>query len=425
MKVLVLGSGAREHALVWKFSKSKRIAGLYAAPGCAGTESLAVNLPLDPCDAGAVLGACAEKGIDLVFIGPEQPLAAGVADAIAAAGIKVFGPGAKAARLESSKSFAREFMTRNGVPCAKSAIFKPGQEGAFKDFVAKSARGAQEFRMVVKKSGLAAGKGVLEAGSPAQALAFGLGILKSDEIVAEEYLVGWEISVFALCDEKSHLTLLPCADHKKAGEDDTGPNTGGMGAICPVPPADHAVMERVEREIVAPTFKGMRAEGLSYRGVLFFGVMVTKSGPKLLEYNVRFGDPETQSLLPLIETDLADLAEAVATGAVEGLRVSYNGKCSVGVVVAAPGYPDDYPKGLAADADLMSGLKDALVFHAGTYRDGQGILRTGGGRCFTAVGVSRDHLGAKSIAYDAAGRLRFEGAWCRPDIGKKFFMEGS
>lgn len=423
MKVLVIGNGAREHAIAWKFSKSNRITGLFAAPGNAGTASLATNLAIDPNDPQAVLAEAKRIGAGLVFIGPEQPLAAGVADVLRAAGIPTFGPGAGAARLESSKAFAREYCQRWGVPCAKSWQFKRGDASGFKAFAESFRKGKFGERIVIKKSGLASGKGVLETSSHAEALEFGLAVLKDDEVVAEEFLVGWEMSVFALCDESSHLTMLPCADHKKAGENDSGPNTGGMGAICPVPRADRALMERVEKEIVAPCFKGMAKDKLSYRGVLFFGIMVTKSGPKLLEFNVRFGDPETQSLLPLLETDLVDVAEAVANGKLSGLKLAYSDRSAVGVVVAAPGYPGPYPKSLAVDEIDLGGLKDSFVFHASTDRDGSGRLVTGGGRCFTAVALAGETLGATAAAYEAAKRVKFEGAWFRPDIGRKFYEE--
>jgi phosphoribosylamine--glycine ligase len=368
--------------------------------------------------------AAAELGIDLVFIGPEQPLALGLADVLRESGFAVFGPGAQAARLESSKAYARERCLKWGVPCASSDQFRAGDASKFASFIKNFAKKKGKARIVVKKSGLAAGKGVLETDDPKEALAFGQEILATDDLVVEEFLSGWEISVFALCDEKGHLTMLPCADHKKAQENDRGPNTGGMGAICPVPTADKALMERVEREIIVPSFNGMRKDGLSYRGVLFFGVMVTAAGPKLLEFNVRFGDPETQSLLPLIETDFIDVAEAVAAGKLSSLQIKYSGKSAVGVVVAAPGYPGAYPTQLPVEDISLADVKDALVFHANTGRGPDGRVVTGGGRCFTAVGLAEEMLSANAIAYQAAKRVKFEGAWFRQDIGAKFYGGG-
>jgi phosphoribosylamine--glycine ligase len=414
--------------LIWKFSKSKRVTGLYAIPGNAGTAELAENVAINPEDGASVAAFAREKGLDFVFIGPEQPLAAGVADELRAAGILTFGPGKKSAELESSKAFARDFAERQGIPCAKSATFGPGEEKAFTAYVKKwdKEKGkAQAEKVVIKKSGLAAGKGVFEATGAKEALEFGLSVLASDQVVVEEFLTGWELSLFALCDENNYLTLLPCADHKKAGENDTGLNTGGMGAICPVPPAGPDVLEEIDRTIVKPTFDGMKKEGLAYRGVLFFGVMVTAQGPKLLEYNVRFGDPETQSLLPLIETDFLDVAEKTARGELAGVEIAYAKKCAVGVVVAAPGYPGSYPKDLPVEDIHVSDIGDAVVFHANTsFRSlgesgkAEGIA-TGGGRCFTAVATGSSFQAASANAYAAARRVRFEGAWFRPDIGKR------
>lgn len=415
MKTLILGSGAREHALAWAFARdAKKGDRVYCAPGNAGTESLGTNVALDPEDPSAVVAAARELGIGLVVVGPEVPLAAGVVDALGDAGIAAFGPGRKAARLESSKAFARAFSERQGVPCAATARFS--EASALSRFVDEH-RGA---RLVLKKSGLAAGKGVLESGDPAELLAFGEEVLRSDELLAEEFLVGRELSVFALCDGERYAILPACADHKKAGASDTGPNTGGMGAVCPVPYADEATMSLIEREIVAPSFRGMAAEGLSYRGVLFFGVMLTREGPKLLEYNVRFGDPETQSLLPLLETSIGELCAGVARGALGDIVLRFSSDVACGVVVAAPGYPGAYPKRLAAQLPGEAG-EGQLLFHASTSRSSDGRVLTGGGRCFTAVGIGEDWATARGRAYDLAREVRFEGAWFRPDIGEKMY----
>jgi phosphoribosylamine---glycine ligase len=414
VRVLIAGSGAREHALAWALAAGPSRLGpgsLFCAPGNAGTAALATNLDLDPENPGAVLAAVRELGIGLVVVGPEGPLDAGLVDALEAAGVPAFGPPRKAARLECSKAFARSFSERWGVPCAATA--RLADKASLRRFVDEN-RGR---RLVLKKSGLAAGKGVLESDESAELLSFGEAVLESDELLAEEYLVGRELSVFALCDGSDHLVLPACADHKKAGAGDTGPNTGGMGAICPVPYADPPTMARIEREIVEPSFRGMEAEGLSYRGVLFFGVMLTEEGPRLLEYNVRFGDPETQSLLPLLETDLSGLLSGVARGALCSQRPRFSGDCACGVVIAAPGYPNAYPKGL--DVDLGRVSEGSLLFHASTTREASGQVRTGGGRCFTAVGVGRTWEAARGEAYALAGRVGFEGAWCRPDIGAR------
>jgi phosphoribosylamine--glycine ligase len=351
-------------------------------------------------------------GIGLVVVGPEVPLAAGVVDALDDTGIQVFGPCKKAAMLESSKAFARAFSERQHVPCATTARFSDA--ASLRRFVDER-RGS---RLVLKKSGLAAGKGVLESDDPAELLAFGEEVLRTDELLAEEFLVGRELSVFAVCDGERYALLPACADHKKAGAKDTGPNTGGMGAVCPVPYADEATMARIEREIIAPSFSGMAVEGLSYKGVLFFGVMLTKVGPRLLEYNVRFGDPETQSFLPLLKTGVGELCGAVVRGALGDIQLHFSDEVACGIVVAAPGYPGAYPKRLAVE---LPGEADEgqLLFHASTSRLSDGRVLTGGGRCFTAVGLGKDWPVARSRAYELARKVRFEGAWFRPDIGEK------
>jgi phosphoribosylamine--glycine ligase len=439
MKTLVIGSGAREHALVWALAGRSDLARqkdsrerVFCAPGNAGTEGIARNLPLDPEDPKAVVAACGELGIGLVIVGPEAPLAAGLVDALLASGIPAFGPPRKAAALESSKAFARSFSERHGVPCAMTERFSG--VAALERYLDAN-RGK---RIVLKKSGLAAGKGVLESDDPAELRSFGEAVLATDELLAEEFLVGRELSVFVLCDGVDQCILPACMDHKKAGAGDCGPNTGGMGAVCPVPFADTKLMARIEREIIAPSFEGMAEEGLTYRGVLFFGIMATAEGPKLLEYNVRFGDPETQSLVPLISSSPLGLCEATASGRLGSLRPAFSKDIACGVVIAAPGYPGSYPKGLAvdlglSDAAVKAGMPEidtdgipgpeALLFHAATARDPAGQLRTGGGRCFTAVGIGPDWPTARNRAHALAQSVHFEGAWYRPDIGAKIFDE--
>ena len=412
MRVLIVGSGAREHALAWAIaSKAQGRAPdrVYCAPGNAGTEGLAVNVAVDPGDTRALLSAVRELEIALVVVGPEGPLAEGLVDALLAAGVAAFGPPKKAAMLECSKAFARSFSERWGIPCARTA--RLADPSALERFIDENSG----RRVVLKKSGLAAGKGVLESDDRQELLSFGTTVLESDQLLVEEYLAGRELSVFALCDNSDFLILPSCVDHKKALAGDRGPNTGGMGAVCPVPYADAGVMARIEREIVEPSFRGMKAEGLSYRGVLFFGVMLTQEGPKLLEYNVRFGDPETQSLIPLLETNPVELLSGVAQGSLCSLRPRFSKQVACGVVIATPGYPDSYPKDLLVDLVEAEGL----LFHASTTRDEAGGVRTGGGRCFTAVGVGESWPEARDRAYSLARKVRFEGSWFRPDIGDK------
>ena len=403
----------------------------------------------------SVVEAARRHGVNLVVIGPEAALAAGVADAVRAAGIAAFGPGASAARLESSKAFARDFSTRAGIPSARTLRFtkvadfvawldagRPGPTAGAGPVGGAGGNGGIKAlfgldnplsggalngspltgRIVLKKSGLAAGKGVLESDDEAELKAFARVVLADDELLVEEYLVGYELSVFGLTDGKDYHILPACADHKKALPDNKGLNTGGMGAICPVPRADHAMMDRIDREIVAPTFRQMAEEGLGYRGVVFFGVMVCSDGPKLLEYNVRFGDPETQSLLPLLSSDICDLFETASNGTVREARPEFKNKSAVGLTIAAPGYPGPYATGLDVTG-LPRDMEGVKIFHAGTVLGADGVLRTGGGRCFTVVAVGEDYFSAHGTALEAARRVCFQGAWFRDDIGKKFFLE--
>lgn len=413
MKVLILGNGAREHALAWKFSTSRRLSGLFVAPGNAGTAALATNLTeVDPLDGRQVVAACQTHGVDLVFIGPETPLEAGVADALQAAGIDVIGPNQHCAQLESSKVFSKAFLLRNGLPTAQAQEF--ADAASYERFLA-----SMSGKVVVKKSGLAAGKGVLETDSVDEARAFGLDVLKTDKLLVEEFLTGFEISVFVLSDGTNYVVLPPTADFKKAYDGDKGPNTGGMGAICPVPRVDAALWKRVLDETVAPTVKALNADGLNYKGVIFIGLMITAQGPQILEYNVRFGDPETQALMTLIESDFGDLVQAMADGTLADYRLELSTKAALGVVVAAPGYPGDYPKGLAVEALPPARNGSFRLFHAGTS-DASGTTVTGGGRCFTAVGVAETFDQAKHWAYEGAAQVKFAGAWYRKDIGDKF-----
>ena len=415
MKVLVLGSGAREHTLAWKFARSNRISGLFIAPGNAGTEEHGVNLPnLDPNDAGAVLKACKSRSIDMVFVGPEEPLANGIVDILSESSIRVIGPGKDAARLESSKTFSKAFMHRHGIPTAGAKEFD--NAGAFEKYIGK-----KKGPLVIKKSGLAAGKGVLESEDKTELIAFGEKILETDTLLVEEYLVGWELSAFALCDGANYALLPYCADFKKAGDNDLGANTGGMGSICPVPLVSEDLKKKINNTIVEPTFAGLKDEGLLYKGVVYFGLMITKSGPELLEYNVRFGDPETQVLLPLIESDLVSLCEAILGGTIDKFPLQISTNSALGVVVASYGYPGEYQKGIPVES--LPKPKDAkqLIFHASTKRNSQGQVVTGGGRCFTVVGIGPNMLSANQHAYKAVPGVVFDGAWWRGDIGKKFF----
>lgn len=412
MKVLVLGNGSREHALAWRFSESSEVDQVFSAPGNAGTARLGTNIFLDPNNGAEVVAACRTHAIDLVFVGPEAPLSAGVIDVLNDAKIRCVGPNRRSAQLEGSKVFSKDFMVRHGLPTARADEFTDPE--AFRDFVSQ-----MTGKIVVKKSGLAAGKGVLETDDRREALEFGLEVLKTDKLLVEEFLTGWEISVFVLSDGKDYVVLPPTADFKKAREGDEGPNTGGMGAICPVPQVSLELWQRVLDETVEPTVKALNADGLNYKGVVFIGLMMTATGPKILEYNVRFGDPETQSLLSLIESDFGALARHMAEGTLKDYQLKISNKAALGVVVAAPGYPGDYPKDLPVTESVPG--PEVRIFHASTtQRDDQVV--TGGGRCFTVVAVADTLNTAQTQAYAAMNHIRFPGSWYRTDIGTKFLV---
>lgn len=416
MKTLILGNGAREHALAWANANSKRNSGLFCIPGNAGTMDIALNIPGSVSNIPFVVSMAKRSQAKIVVVGPETPLAMGIVDALKDNGILAFGPEQRAAQLESSKTFGRELAQRAGVPTAVSHYCKSVQD--VMDFV-KSNAGK---KVVAKKSGLAAGKGVLESDNPDEIKQFAEHVIQDeqDTIVMESYLTGYELSIFAILDGADYILLPACADHKKAYEGNKGPNTGGMGAVCPIPSADSTVLGVIEDTIIQPTINQMKKEQLMYCGVLFFGIMVTSEGPKLLEYNVRFGDPETQSLLPLLACDIADLLEAAVTHSIKGFHCEFVDKTAVGITIAAPGYPGSYEKNIPVDVLPKTGKK-SLLFHAGTTIDRAGQLYTGGGRCFTAVGIGYDYFEAHAEALDLASKVKFHGAWYRHDIGKFFF----
>ena len=417
LKVLILGSGAREHTIAWKFSKSNRISGLFIAPGNAGTEEIGENLwGVDPEKSDDVIAACRENDIDLVFVGPEAPLSVGIVDALQNEDIQVIGPHKEAARLESSKEFSKEFMIRHGIPTAEAETVTTKKD---LEKIIKQRNG----KVVIKKNGLAAGKGVLESDDTDELISFGNGILKQkDTLLVEEFLTGYEISIFTMSDGKSYSILPPTADFKKAGEGDSGPNTGGMGAICPVPVVGKQLLADIEEKIVKPTFKGLEKDGLMYKGVLYFGLMITEQGPKLLEYNVRFGDPECQVLLPLIESDFGDFCDAIAKGRLDSFPLSISQKSALCVVVASGGYPGKYSKGKKVKPLPNFPEKDCIIFHASTKASDDHTALTGGGRCFSVVGLGPNLTNASVRAYEAAPQVKFDGAWFRKDIGKKFFV---
>lgn len=419
MNVLVLGSGGREHALAWSIAKSPQVGDLFIAPGNGGTVQCGRNVPLDPCDAEAVIGFSKDQRIGLVVIGPEAPLVAGVADAVRAAGIPVFGPNADAARLEGSKSFSKEFMIRHGLPTARYRACDCEADALA--FVRET--GAP---IVVKADGLAAGKGVVvaddleeaeEAVHDCFAGAFGTA---GSSVVIEECLAGPECSMLAFITD-GEAVCMPCAqDHKRAFDGDRGPNTGGMGAYSPVPAVDDALETRMA-DIMRTAAAATKEEfGAGYRGVLYGGFMLTEEGPKLLEFNARFGDPETQAVLARFDGDVLDAFLAVAEGRAGDVRPCWSDKVSVCVVLASGGYPGSYEKGKVIlgieEAEEMDGV---LVFQAGTSYNADDELITSGGRVLNVVALADSFEEARELAYEACDKINFEGKQMRFDIAKR------
>lgn len=414
MRILVVGGGGREHALAWALARSATV---LCAPGNPGTADLATNLPIQPHDFPSLCLAVREHKIDLVVVGPEAPLAAGLVDTMTAAGQPIFGPTATAARIEASKAWAKAIMAQAGVPTAPAGCFT--EERAALDYIARHPE-----PLVVKASGLAAGKGAVvcdtraQAADHARAMFHGRFGEAGREIVVEEFLTGEELSVFVLTDGEGVLLLPAAQDHKRLGEGDTGPNTGGMGSYTPVSIADEALLERVEREILLPVLRGLADAGAPYRGVLYAGLMISEDGrPMVVEFNCRFGDPEAQVVLPAVEHDLVEHLWAIAAGESwrpAGRRLVAR-RAAVTTVLASPGYPERPLSGAALELppELPA---NTLVFHAGTRMDG-GTLRAAGGRVLCATGLGVDVPQAAAASRALADAIRFEGKVFRRDIG--------
>ena len=413
MKVLLLGGGGREHAIAWKLVQSARLTKLWAAPGSDAIALLAERVPLDPLDPAAVAAFVKANGVDLLFVGPEAPLLSGVSDAARAAGALVFGPSQAAARLETSKAFAKEFMGLHGVPTARARACANAREAK------EAARGFQG-RCAVKADGLAAGKGVIVCGSTAEADA-AIDALSATTagrtLVIEERIEGPELTVMGLVDGRGWSVLPLSQDHKRLHDGDAGPNTGGMGALSPAE-VDGATWARIQEEVLDRTLAGLIRSGCDYRGALYAGVMLTEAGPKVLEYNCRFGDPETQAVLPLLDADLLALAADCAAGDLDaGLLPARPGAC-VGITMASPGYPEAPKAGTPIDLSVAEGLADTLIFHAGTKKSESGWTAVGG-RALTVVGRGATLGAARERAYAAVGRIRAPGLHYRRDIAAK------
>ncbi len=416
MKILLLGSGGREHALAWKMAASPLVDKLYCAPGNAGIAREAECVALDLADHTAVVAFCRSHGIDLVVVGPEAPLCAGIVDDLEAGGIKAFGPSKAAARLEGSKGFTKDLCRANGIPTAGYERFRAAD--AAKAYI--RAKGAP---IVVKADGLAAGKGVvvaqtLDEAEAAVDMMFGGGLGEAGvEVVIEEFLDGEEASFFALCDGDTAIPLTTAQDHKRAYDGDKGPNTGGMGAYSPAPNIDAAMSARIMAEIVAPTMRAMKAMGAPYKGVLYAGLMISREGPKLIEYNARFGDPETQVLMLRLMSDLVPALLASRDGMLKNFDLRWYAEPALTVVMAAKGYPGAYARGT-----VIEGLDDAAsvdgveIFHAGTRAEGGKILANGG-RVLDVSAIGKTVREAQARAYEAVSRIRWPDGFCRHDIG--------
>ncbi len=421
MRVLVVGSGGREHALCWAIAASPLCDKLYCAPGNPGIAASAECVPLAAEDTASLIAFAVSQKIDFVVVGPEGPLVAGLVDKLNAAGIKAFGPNASAARIEGSKGFMKDLLSANKIPTAWYARFTDAK--AAKDYV--RAKGAP---IVVKADGLAAGKGVILCQSLGEAEAaidsmindkvFGVAGL---ELVIEEFMLGEEVSYFALVDGTSVLPFGTAQDHKAVGDGDKGPNTGGMGAYSPAPIVDKAMDERILREIIHPTVRGMAAAGAPFKGILFAGLMICKDGPKVIEFNARFGDPECQTLMMRLKSDILPALIATADGQLATFDLRWKDEVCIVVVMAAKGYPGNYIKGtLIEGLDDAARVEGAFVFHAGTKadtKDGKPIITAHGGRVLGIAATGKTVSEAKRIAYQAVDKVRWPEGFCRRDIG--------
>jgi phosphoribosylamine---glycine ligase len=423
MNVLIIGNGAREHAMAWAVARSSKVSTVLVAPGNGGTATMGGkvrNVAVKATDIEALLDLVARESIGLTVVGPEQPLEAGVVNRFREVGLKVVGPTAEAARLETSKVFAKEFMKRHDIPTASYEVFRDHS----------SARAWLEscgsFPQVIKASGLCAGKGVVVAMSREEALEAIHEFFESrifgeaaDEVVIESFLSGQEASVFALTDGRDYRLFLSAQDHKRIGEGDTGKNTGGMGAYAPAPLVTPEVMQRVEEEVIRPTLAGMTADGYSYTGFLYVGLMIDSGVPSVVEFNARLGDPETQVVLPMLRSDLFDALLASVDGGLDAVPFEMHDGAAATVVMASAGYPDAYETGKAITIDpAVNDLEGVLVFHAGTRREGEALL-TSGGRVLSVTACADSLKEALDRAYRGVAAIGFEGAYYRRDIGAK------
>jgi phosphoribosylamine--glycine ligase len=423
MKVLVIGKGGREHALVWKLAQSPRAERVYCAPGNAGTAHDGVNVPIEPNDIDRLLRFAKKESIGLTVVGPEEPLALGIVDAFQQAGLRIFGPSKEAAQIEASKAFAKQLMRHADVPTAEFRVCDHPEPA--RHFIQ-----TREYPVVVKADGLAGGKGVIVCSTTEEALAAIDRIMVREEfgraagrrVVIEKRLEGEELSILALVSGRAIVPLQPTQDHKAAFDNDQGRNTGGMGAYCPAPLATPELLQTIDESVLVPTVHALKRSRRPFRGVLYAGLMITNQGPRVLEFNCRFGDPETQPLLMRLRTDLLDLLEAVVEDRLEEFpnrQLEWDPRPAVSVVMASQGYPGTYVKGrVITGLDEVARLPDVRVFHAGTKLE-KDLVVTDGGRVLSVTALGDTLADAKRNAYEAAARLHFQGAFYRRDIADK------
>ena len=419
MKVLVIGSGGREHTLAWKITQSPKVSQIYCAPGNAGISKLARCINIDADNIEKLVDFAKKEKIDLTVVGPELPLSKGIVNEFNKQGLRIFGPSKEATEIESSKVFSKYLMKKYNIPTANYEVFK--NSGKALDYIKQ-----QTFPLAIKADGLAAGKGVFIVKDIDQARDALDELMKEKkfgeagrQVVIEEFLEGEEISILAFCDGKTVVPMVSSQDHKKIFDNDQGPNTGGMGAYSPVPFYPNEFKKTVLEEILKPTVKGLQSEGREYRGVLYAGLVLTKEGPKVLEFNARFGDPETQVVLPRLKTDLIDILNAVIEGSLHKINIEWNNNFAVCVVVASGGYPGKYQKGkVISGLERLEKMKDIIAFHAGTkFQDGE--IVTSGGRVLGVTAWDNTISKAKERAYKGVKEIYFEDMYYRKDIAVK------
>ena len=417
MDVLLIGGGGREHALAWKLAQSKKLDKLYTAPGNPGTAQHGENVDISVDDIDKLVAFAKEKNIGLVVVGPEDPLALGIVDSLEEAGIKAFGPNKAAAQLEADKAFAKKIMRASSISTAEGQVFENFEN-------AKAYIASRDEAVVIKAAGLAKGKGVYVCEDPSDGILAAEKIMcdkifgaAGEKLIVEEKLIGEEASILAFVEGRNIYVMESSQDHKAVGQGDTGPNTGGMGAYSPAPVITDKIMDQITREILVPIVDGMNRNGSPYKGVLYAGVMVTAAGPRVLEFNVRFGDPETQPIMVRLKSDLLEVMLAVCKGGLDRITLEWDQRCAVCVVMASGGYPGEYEKGkVITGIKEANAQKDVVVFQAGTAADGKNIV-SNGGRVLGVTALGTDVSDAQDKAYAAVDKIEFDQAYCRRDIG--------